>query len=226
MSEFRKAEALQRAVWGDGDLPDPADLMMVIQSEGGLVAGAFEDRQLIGYVFAFPTRDPRIHHSHRLAVVSDARGTGLGLRLKRYQRDWCLARGIDRVRWTFDPLQALNASLNIHRLGATAHTYLEDYYGEMGGINAGLPSDRLLVEWDLRAPRVTALANGGPRPAQNTEPLPFTLPEDLTALANRDPARARELRLDLRGHLQRAFANGLEIVDFDRATRTYCLAPR
>lgn len=226
MRELRQAEALQRAVWGDGDLPDPADLMMVIQAEGGLVAGAFAESQLVGYVFAFPTRDPHVHHSHRLAVIDDVRGTGLGLRLKRYQRTWCLARGIDRIRWTFDPLQALNATLNIHRLGATASTYLEDYYGDMGGINAGLPSDRLLVEWDLRSPVVAALATNMPRPAQDTKPLPFALPEDLSDLFEQDPPRARDLRLDLRRHLQRAFADGFEIVDFDRPARTYRLARR
>lgn len=132
MGELREAEALQRAVWGEGDLPDPADLMMVIQSEGGLVGGAFVGGRLTGYVFGFPSRNPTVQYSHRLAVLAEARGLGLGRRLKLYQRDWCMARGIGRVRWTFDPLQALNATLNIHRLGATSNVYLEDYYGEMG----------------------------------------------------------------------------------------------
>jgi predicted GNAT superfamily acetyltransferase len=70
MAEFRLAEDLQRAVWGEGDLPDPADLMMVIQAEGGLVGGAFVDGRLLGYIFGFPTRDPQVQHSHRLAVLA------------------------------------------------------------------------------------------------------------------------------------------------------------
>ena len=37
MEEFFKAEQLQRDVWGADDTEDPADLMMVIQHEGGLV---------------------------------------------------------------------------------------------------------------------------------------------------------------------------------------------
>jgi len=153
MAEFKAAEDLQRAVWGEGDLPDPADLMMVIQAEGGLVGGAFLGDRLGAYIFGFPTREPGIQHSHRLAVHQDARGLGLGLRLKLYQRDWCLARGISQVRWTYDPLRALNATLNIHRLGASSNTYLPDYYGKMAGINSGLASDRLLVDWDLQSPR-------------------------------------------------------------------------
>ena len=79
IDEMNAAEELQRIVWGRDDTPDPADLMMVIQHEGGLVAGAFQDDRLMGYVFGFPTREPHIQHSHRLAVHPDTRGAGLGL---------------------------------------------------------------------------------------------------------------------------------------------------
>lgn len=224
MAEFREAEALQCEVWGQGDLPDPADLMMVIQAEGGLVGGAFVDGRLMGYVFGFPTRTPGIQHSHRLAVRESARGLRLGVRLKLYQRDWCLAHGIAHVRWTFDPLRSVNAALNIHRLGAVANTYLEDYYGEMAGINSGLASDRLLVDWMLDAPVVTALAQGTARPVQPKQPLGLALPEDLAALTATDPAQANDLRNRLRDLLQQAFAEGLRIVDYDRAKRQYLLA--
>ena len=149
MDEFRAAEQLQIDVWGADEMPDPADLMMVIQHEGGLIAGAFEGDRLLGYVFAFPTRDNGVQHSHRLAVRTEARGLQLGARLKWYQHDWCAARGIRHVRWTFDPLRALNAMLNIDCLGARCRTYYTDYYGAMGGINEGLPSDRLLADWRL-----------------------------------------------------------------------------
>ena len=57
MAEFRQAEILQNDVWGKEDTADPADLMMVIQAEGGLCAGAFLEGRLIGYVFGFPSKD-------------------------------------------------------------------------------------------------------------------------------------------------------------------------
>lgn len=225
MAEFRAAEDLQRTVWGEGDLPDPSDLMMVIQAEGGLVGGAFAGDRLLAYIFGFPTRDPQVQHSHRLAVLPEARGRHLGLRMKAYQRRWCLEHGIGHVRWTFDPLRATNAGLNIHRLGATSGTYLPDYYGEMAGINSGLSSDRLMVDWDLAAPVAAALAEGGSRPPQAVVPLDLTLPEDLEALTRDAPDRARALRLALRQDLQAAFAKGHRIVDFDRFHRQYLLAP-
>ena len=194
MAEFRAVEALQREVWGEGDLPDPADLMMVIQAQGGLVGGAFAEGRLMGYVFGFPTRDPLVQHSHRLAVLPSARGLGLGVRLKHFQRDWCLARGIAHVRWTFDPLRAVNAALNLHRLGAQTNTYLEDYYGDMGGINQGLASDRLLVEWNLASPLVATLATGRPRQSQTTQALPVPLPDDIDLADGGFAETARALR--------------------------------
>ena len=225
MDEFRAAEDLQRAVWGEGDLPDPADLMMVIQAEGGLVGGAFAAGRLLGYVFGFPTRDPQVQHSHRLAVLPEARGKHLGLRLKTYQRHWCLERGISHVRWTFDPLRATNAALNIHRLGATSDTYLPDYYGAMAGINSGLSSDRLLVSWDLASPVAAALAAGEVRPPEALVPLDVTLPEDLEALTRAAPENARNLRMALRNEMQAAFAKSRRIADFDPTRRQYLLTP-
>lgn len=224
MAEFRIAEDLQRQVWGEGDQPDPADLMFVVQAEGGLVGGAWSDGRLLGYVFGFPTRDPKVQHSHRLAVLPLARGLGLGIKLKIYQRDWCLERGIARVRWTFDPLRAVNASLNIHSLGAESDTYLPDYYGEMAGINAGLGSDRLLVDWDLASEKVAALVARRPAPASEGTPLPLTLPEDPETLARTDPARIDALRHDMREQIQGAFARGQRIIGFDRETRRYILS--
>ena len=64
-----------------------------------------------------------------------------------------LARGIDLVRWTFGPLRGLNTSLNIGTLGAIVRTYYPDCYGEMQGINAGLPSDRQRPKGGWRAAR-------------------------------------------------------------------------
>lgn len=222
MAEFRAAEALQRAVWGEGDKEDPADLMMVIQHEGGLVGGAFGDGKLLGYVFGFPTREPGIQHSHRLAVLPEARGLGLGVRLKWYQRDWCLVRGIAHVRWTYDPLRLPNAALNIARLGARAATYLPDYYGEMEGINRGAPSDRLLADWRLDAPQVAQLAAGQTPPLPEAGPR-IRIPEDFGAMLDTDPDRARSERLRVRAEMQSAFAEGWQVGGFDVGTRDYVL---
>ena len=60
----------------------------------------------------------------------------------------CWSQGIDLITWTFDPLEARNAWLNFGKLGAVCNTYLRNVYGNLqDGLNAGLPSDRLQVDW-------------------------------------------------------------------------------
>lgn len=227
LGDFRQAEALQHVVWGDGDNIDPADLMMVIHEEGGLAAGAFDGDELIGYLFGFPTATPGVQHSHRLAVLEKARGLGLGGKLKWFQADWCLAHGIEHVRWTYDPLRLTNAMLNIDKLGATASTYFTDYYGEMGGINAGTASDRLLADWHLGSSRVALRRQGKPTlsAAAVTVAERLAIPRDFSDLLVKDVAAAQAARLKSRAVLTDAFGRGLVIAGVDARTAEYLLLP-
>lgn len=224
MAEFSIAEALQRAVWGEDDLVDPYDLMMVIQQEGGFAAGAFLDDTLIGYAFGFPTREPHVQYSHRLAVLPRAQGMGLGARLKWFQRDWCLKHGITHVRWTFDPLRARNAALNIGRLGAVATTYYPNYYGEMAGINAGTPSDRLLADWYIDTPHVADRA-AGKRQMPTAGERHIAIPKDFAALLANDPEKALSERLRVRSEIGEALSEGLALTDFRADLGSYVLTP-
>lgn len=225
MAEFHAAEDLQRDVWGPDDKIDPGDLMMVIQAEGGLAAGAFLGDRLIGYVFAFPTATPGVQHSHRLAVRAEARGLGLGLKLKLYQADWCLQRGIRHVRWTYDPLRLPNAALNIARLGATGATYHRNYYGEMGGINAGTASDRLLADWRLDGERYARCRAGEAMltAAEAASARRIALPVDFAALLKADPVAASAERLRVREEIEAAFSDDFVIVGVDAREPAYLL---
>jgi predicted GNAT superfamily acetyltransferase len=98
-----------------------------------------------------------------LAVHPEARGRGLGARLKWAQREEALRRGLRLVTWTFDPLQAGNARLNLRRLGALATGLVRDLYGVTSSpLHHGRPTDRLLVRWELESPSVRERAKGGP----------------------------------------------------------------
>ena len=240
IAEMSAAEELQRGVWGAAIIPHPKELLIPVQHEGGLLAGAFEPGgELIGLVFSFPTRDPAVQHSQILATHPAWRGLGLGTRLKWYQREWCLARGIQRLRWTVDPLRAANAALNIRHLGGTASTYLPDYYGEMQGIDAGAPTDRLLLEWELRAAQVARRAAGDlppddgfpaaewinaivagqpadPRLECSAAALRLHLPVDFVRLSEQDPALALAWRAQTRALFQHYFSRGYQVTGFSR----------
>lgn len=227
IGEMKRAEDLQRAVWGQDDMPENSDLMLALQHEGGLIAGAFRGDEMLGFLLAFPSALPSIQHSHRLAVLPQARGLRLGVGLKWFQRDWCLARGITHVRWTYDPIRAVNAGLNVAALGGTSDTYLNDYYGVMTGINAGLPSDRIMLDWHLDRPEVAARAAVPAAAGSGTAAIPpartVAIPRDIDALLRSDPDAALRARMDLRHALSEGFAQGLRITGFDTASAAYHL---
>nr|WP_321444225.1 GNAT family N-acetyltransferase [uncultured Cohaesibacter sp.] len=224
IAEMQHSEAFQIEAWGEGEKPDNADILMALQSEGGLVAGAFRGDEMLGFLLGFPTVTPGLQHSHRLAVKPTLRGVGLGAKLKWFQRDWCLARGVTQVRWTYDPLRAVNAGLNIGVLGAVVRDYYVDYYGAMPGMNAGLPSDRIMAVWYLDSERVAARAKAEGAAPQDVATEKVSIPRDIDALLAEDPDAALAERLRVRDALQMAFHSGRQIVGFDKASCSYHLA--
>lgn len=173
MDALRTCEELQSRVWGyrDREIVPAAQIRAALHA-GALVAGAFVGREQVGFLYGFPAfaHEPGLRplglHSHMMAVVPEARGLGLGRRLKWYQRRWCLERGIDWVAWTFDPLQAGNARLNLEHLGVVVHEYHVDFYGVLGGVLSGeLPTDRFVGLWRLDSPRVGGRAGDDPHAA-------------------------------------------------------------
>ena len=206
LTELNAVGSLERHIWG-GEVTLHPELLRAMQDEGALLAGAFYQTQLIAFVFGFPTRAASVQHSHALGILTAHQNAGLGARLKWWQRAWCLERGIDTVRWTYDPLRLPNAKLNIHKLGATARIYLEDYYGVMPGINAGAPSDRVLAEWHLNANSVLKRLEGQPI-LQPSDALEFVLPTDFAGL---EGLAALEWRLKTRAFLGEHFAAGYAI---------------
>jgi len=159
LSDYEACVELQRLTWGQ-DFSDvvPLSMLKVTQKAGGIAAGAFSgDGRLLGFVYGLAgCREGRAFHwSHMLAVNPEARDLGLGTRLKLYQRDVLLPAGIEEVRWTYDPLEARNANLNLNHLGAEVAEYVEDMYeGEMGELARGIGTDRFIVSWRIAGERV------------------------------------------------------------------------
>ena len=199
-------ESLERQIWGySDDAVVGKEMLIALRFEGACVALAWDDELPVGLVLSFPTRDAKVQHSHMAGVIPEYRGQGVAYALKQFQKRWCLERGITRVVWTYDPLRAVNAYFNISKLGATCRRYLPRFYGEMGGINAGAASDRILAEWDLlepegksvnlepHIPSVNTLEDGLMVDANFTFEQPqlyFELPQNYSTLLEQDPAKA------------------------------------
>jgi len=225
LADFESCVEVQLAVWGysDGDLI-PKRVFIVAERIGGQVLGAYDGKALVGFAMAFPGyRDGKPYlHSHMLAVLAKYRNAGLGRRLKLAQRDDALERGIDRMEWTFDPLEIKNAHLNIARLGAIARLYMRNIYGpSTSPLQGGLPTDRLVVEWWLRSERVRrALGEETAGPAAAADEVVERI--DVPCIIHdwkRDPQRrtlAESLQTRNRLILESAFARGLAIIGYER----------
>ena len=173
--EYESCVRLQRDTWGPDFLDVvPAAILMVCQRVGGVAAGAFDSsRRLLGFVFGINgVRNGELAHwSDMLAVRPEVRRKGLGKRLKVYQRELLLRHGIRVAYWSFDPLVAANAHLNLNGLGAAPVEYVVDMYGDTGStLHSGLDTDRLVVEWRLTDPQVERALAGHAEPAA---PFPF-----------------------------------------------------
>lgn len=150
--ELRAATDLITHVWQAEIPPVPFSFMRALSHAGAQVLGGVIDGQLAAAAVGFLgcDADGTLLHSHVVGVGEQWRGTGVGRIIKLSQRDWCLNRGITRMAWTFDPLRVHNAYFNLTRLGATGIAYHADFYGAMNDtFNHGVPTDRVLVHWDL-----------------------------------------------------------------------------
>jgi predicted GNAT superfamily acetyltransferase len=244
-SDFEACVRLQREVWdlADLDITSSIQLVATVHAGGQLLVAEDDSGQVVGFSYAFAALrggEPHLH-SDMLAVRVDRRGEGLGARLKWAQREAALERGVGLITWTFDPMQARNAGLNLHRLGATASEIYPDFYGvTTSALHHGLPTDRLLVRWDLNSSRVVerrraspppAGAPSGPRVHDVTvtggrpvaspprldlgEPVVLLeIPSDWDSLCRRAPAQAARWQRQVTEALSTYLGRGYRAVDF------------
>jgi predicted GNAT superfamily acetyltransferase len=243
LEEMRACFALQKEVWkfADADLV-PVRMFVVAAKIGGQVIGAFVHRdndggdndndgndereganELAGFAVAIPgMRNGHCYlHSHMLAVRQEYRNGGLGRRLKLYQREDALARGFELMEWTFDPLEIKNAYLNIEKLGAIARRYSVNQYGITSSpLQGGLPTDRLVAEWWMKSERVEAALAEAPRAAFECRAR-VDVPAEIYEWKAEGSTRARALAVQEgnRERFERAFAEGLSVLGYERDGR-------
>lgn len=245
LDRAEEAVPLQRLTWGPefDDIVSAATLV-VAHRVGGLAAGAYLEDCLIGAVFGFLGLEHGIpfHWSHMLAVHPDFRDRGVGRALKLFQRRHVLRQGVQVMRWTFEPLESRNAHFNLNRLGVTVAGYERDVYGS-GSISplfAGIGTDRLFAQWNMRSSRARRAIAGSRPSGQSIEHAPVlnpqrrAIPKDLAQKVKRrtiaqvriaiptdiqhvkaaTPAAAIEWRSSSRAGFELAFSSGYEVARF------------
>lgn len=243
LSEMHQIEQLQKKIWGVNDLDVlPALALLPLKEVGAILIGAFDKKEMVGFVFGFPgLSDGRIIiHSDMLGVLPEYRSFSLGLLLKLAQRERALSIGIDTITWTFDPLRAVNANLNFCRLGVTASRYEVDYYGETSSFLHRYGTDRLWVTWALNSQRtrdrigsakstyldtrffqdstVLVRCADRSRPLVTSEPLAesslIEIPANISEVAKDEPELASDWRAATREAFTGAMNAGYLVEDF------------
>jgi predicted GNAT superfamily acetyltransferase len=189
------------------------NLLQAMVHSGAYLSGAFIGDKCVGAAFAFPATINGFHlHSHMTAVLDDYRDQGIGYALKIDQWHWAKNNNYREITWTFDPLVARNAKLNLIKLGVDISAYYPNFYGDMpDALNAGDESDRVMASWKVV----------GDRPvAKSVITIPgksdtlIKIPEDIVAIRSKDISENLKWRHKVRDEFMRAFEKGGKVVGF------------
>jgi len=189
------------------------NLLQAMIHSGAYLSGAFIDGNCVGAAFAFPATTGGLHlHSHMTAVLDKFRDKGIGHALKIDQYKWAKQNNYKEITWTFDPLVARNAKLNILKLGVDISAYYPNFYGDMPDeLNAGDESDRVMaslkVVGDAPTPR-TAIST------PDKSAVLIAIPDDIVAIRGKDLAENLRWRRSVRDEFVDALARGGKVVGF------------
>ena len=184
--------------------------------------GAFDGDTMVGFCFAIPGIKPGGQpylHSHMLGVLPEYRNAGVGRQLKLQQREEALARGIQLIEWTFDPLELKNAYLQYRAAGRHRAPLHENQYGITSSpLHGGLPTDRCYAEWWIGfAARAAASWRASRRRHDGAPPSASPIPPTSRASAAKIRARAREIQQAQRAkNSAMPSRSGLAVTGFER----------
>ncbi|RYG72029.1 GNAT family N-acetyltransferase [Lentibacillus lipolyticus] len=150
MDELHQMQKIEQAVWAMS--PNPVHQTYTAMNNGGIILGAFDGTEMVGFLYSFAGFDGNQPYlcSHMMGMLPDYRRRGLGKKMKLQQFRLAQQYGYSMITWTYDPLESMNAYLNLHQLRATGAHYKPNYYGTMTDkLNQGLRTDRFQIEWDL-----------------------------------------------------------------------------
>ena len=189
------------------------NLLQAMVYSGSYLFGAFIDGKCVGASFAFPATTGGLHlHSHMTAVLEGYRDQGIGYALKIDQWKWAKKNNYKEITWTFDPLVARNAKLNLIKLGVDISAYYPNFYGDMpDALNAGDESDRVMASWKVVGDQpVSKIAITSPSVSYTL----IKIPEDIVAIRSKDKSKNLKWRYKVREEFMRAFEKGGKVVGF------------
>ena len=189
------------------------NLLQAMVHCGAYLSGVFVYEKCVGAAFAFPATTGGLHlHSHMTAVLDSYRDQGIGYSLKIDQWHWAKKNNYNEITWTFDPLVARNAKLNLIKLGVEISAYHPNFYGDMpDALNAGDESDRVMASWQVIGDQ--PVAKSVIKNPDKADTL-IKIPEDIVTIRNKDISENLKWRHKVREEFMNAFEKGGKVVGF------------
>jgi predicted GNAT superfamily acetyltransferase len=189
------------------------NLLQAMVHSGAYLSGAFVDGNCVGAAFAFPATTGGPHlHSHMTAVLDNFRDKGIGYALKADQYKWAKQNNYKEITWTFDPLVARNAKLNILKLGVDISAYYPNFYGDMPDeLNAGDESDRVMASLKVVGDTPTSRSVIS---APEKSAVLIAIPDDIVAIRGKDLAENLRWRRSVRDEFVGVLARGGKVIGF------------
>ncbi len=225
IEDLSECVALQREVFVLPEIEiSPVRHFIVSKNAGGFTLGAFAEKKLVGFVLSVAAffGNEKFFYSHMTAVKKDFQSHGIGAKLKWAQREQALAKGVNFIKWTFQPVQARNAFFNLEKLGAIVRHYEPNFYGTdysaVGDqtVELGLDSDRLFAEWHLESEKVKRFAKGENFVESGEIRKSIVIPTDWNNLVKTNLQKAIAEQTRVKGEFQTAFAENLICRGFER----------
>ncbi|PLR95762.1 GNAT family N-acetyltransferase [Bacillus sp. T33-2] len=241
---LKNIQQLETRVWDMDSIPIHQTFTAL--KNGGIILGAYDKGKMIGFLYSFPGFRNGFTYlcSHMLGISPDYRKSGIGEMLKLRQKELAAEMGYSLIVWTYDPLESVNAYLNLHKLGGIAAEYHENYYQAMDdGLNQGLPTDRFIVDWWIGSPHAnvknektiewepdlnlieTSISKNHFQMAQKAHTRKVSdgrdcyfvpIPENIQAIKKADPRAALDWRLKTRETIQLLISKGYIATDVFR----------
>lgn len=237
VEELQQISEVEKEVW---NLPPlPIHQTLTVAKNGGIILGAYLEEKLIGFLYSFPGFDGNSTYlcSHMLGILPQYQRCGIGAKMKFEQAKLAKQLGYRLITWTYDPLESKNAYFNLHKLGAKGAQYKENYYGYLQDkLNKDLPTDRIIIEWNLDEEKVereveinednlliTVNENGLPNVTNQFDELDqtdrsywvVTIPSDFQQMKKTNKDLARTWRFTTRKVFQQLFSLEYEAIDIE-----------
>jgi len=161
--QFEEISELQYKIWNlsDRDIISTISLKALTLNYPimGMVLGAFAENKMVGFVICMPTREPNTLYGLIMGVFPEYQNSEIGNKLCIKVLEICLKQNVNKIFWTFEPLESQLGHLYLNKWGAVVSRYAQNYYQLKDELNNKFPLDRFIVDCTLQSSRVIERIN-------------------------------------------------------------------